>query len=157
METVDLVQLGTEITMEWVPEALQKHIDLGFETDGHPLQLNCDSVRLKELVSNLIDNAIRYTHDGGRITLRVMQADNSTVLAVEDNGPGIAPEDRDLVFERFYRVLGTGVAGSGLGLAIVKDIARSHGWAVSIHPGKEGRGTKVCVTFSAEPVESPPD
>jgi two-component system, OmpR family, sensor histidine kinase TctE len=156
METVDLVQLGTEITMEWVPEALQKHIDLGFESDGHPLQINCDSVRLKELISNLIDNAIRYTQDGGRITLRVMQTDSSTVLAVEDNGPGIALEDRDLVFERFYRVLGSGVAGSGLGLAIVKDIARSHGWTVSIHPGKEGRGTKVCVTFNTEPVETSP-
>lgn len=155
VETVNLAQFSSAVTMEWVPEALQKHIDLGFESDDQPINVVCDSVRLKELINNLIDNAIRYTQDGGRITLRVMRVDNSNVLVVEDNGPGIAPDDRELVFERFYRVLGTGVAGSGLGLAIVKDIARLHGWSVSIHPGKEGRGTSVRVTFSAAQIKTP--
>lgn len=89
---------------------------------------------LKEMVRNLIDNAIKYTPEGGQVTARLL-ADpfsGSLTLLVEDTGPGIAPAERELVFQPFYRALGTNVDGSGLGLAIVAEIAQQHGGEVSI-------------------------
>ena len=89
---------------------------------------------LREMLSNLIDNALRYTQRGGRVTVRV-RADEEhglAILEVEDNGPGIEPSERAQVFERFYRILGSDVEGSGLGLAIVREIAQRHGADVDI-------------------------
>jgi two-component system sensor histidine kinase TctE len=87
---------------------------------------------LRELLSNLIDNALRYTPAGGSVTVRVRSDEQHAILEVEDTGPGIAPAERQRVFERFYRILGNKAEGSGLGLAIVREIAQQHGAEVDI-------------------------
>jgi two-component system sensor histidine kinase TctE len=111
---------------------------------------------LKELVRNLLDNAINYTPSSeespGVITARVLPDPfgHALVLQVEDSGPGIPPAERELVFQPFYRALGTNVDGSGLGLPIVREIARQHDAEVTLedaHPGQNPPGTLVTVRF----------
>jgi two-component system sensor histidine kinase TctE len=99
------------------------------------------------MLGNLLDNAIRYTQRGGQVTARVTGAADTVSLSVEDNGPGIPEQERERVFERFYRLLGTGTEGCGLGLAIVREIAASHNAKVVLAPGAGGQGTVVRVTF----------
>ena len=95
----------------------------------------------------MVDNAITYTARGGAVTVRTAIGDACAVLAVEDNGPGIATAERERVGQRFYRVPGTPGDGCGLGLAIVYDIAARHGAHVSINTGPNGVGTTVRVEF----------
>ncbi len=173
---LDLVDLVLERVRDWVPAAQARQIDLGFEAaDGSaPVRVAGNALLLAELVNNLADNAIRYTPPGGMITVRVLRladpgagangggrggadgaAEARAVLEVEDSGIGIAPEERELVFERFYRVLGAGpagehVEGSGLGLAIVREIAQQHAATVRVRPGAHGRGTVFVVEFPGE-------
>ena len=111
-----------------------QRIDLGFEQPGHPIMISGNPIMLRELLSNLLDNALHYTPALGSVTVRA-RADEETgqaFLEVEDTGPGIAPTERGHVFERFYRILGTHTAGSGLGLAIVREIAQQHEATVDI-------------------------
>lgn len=121
---LDLDALALDVATGWVPEALKKHIDLGFEGAGRPVQVSGDPVRLRELLDNLLDNAVRYSRDGGRITVRVTAM--PPTVDVNDDGPSIPPEERARVFERFHRLLGSGQDGSGLGLAIAQEIAHLH-------------------------------
>ncbi len=121
---LDLDALALDVATGWVPEALKKHIDLGFEGAGRPVQVSGDPVRLRELLDNLLDNAVRYSRDGGRITVRVTAV--PPTVAVNDDGPSIPLEERVRVFERFHRLLGSGQDGSGLGLAIAQEIAHLH-------------------------------
>lgn len=153
--TVDLVQLASQITTSWVPYALEKNIDLGFEAAQAPIILSGDAARLKDLLDNLIDNAMRYTQAHGQITVSVSCDGIQPCLCVSDNGPGIPPEQRERVFERFYSVLGRGAEGSGLGLAIVSEIARLHDGRVSVDSGPDGSGTRVSVVFPAPPRTRP--
>ena len=89
------------------------------------------------MFANLIDNALRYTPRGGSVTVRLRRAERGKVcVEIEDTGPGIAQAERELVFERFYRVLGSNIDGSGLGLAIVREIALQHGAEVKILDGR---------------------
>ncbi len=124
MAPLDLDALALDVATGWVPEALKKHIDLGFEGAGRPVQVLGDPVRLRELLDNLLDNAVRYSRDGGRITVRVTVT--PPTVDVNDDGPSIPPEERARVFERFHRLLGSGQDGSGLGLAIAQEIAHLH-------------------------------
>jgi signal transduction histidine kinase len=96
-----------------------------------------------------VDNAIRYSHDGGRIDVGVAREAAGVVLTVRDDGPGIPPADRERVFERFARGSEADAPGSGLGLAIVRRIAERHGAAVSLDVGLDGRGLGVAVRFPA--------
>jgi two-component system sensor histidine kinase TctE len=144
---LDLVELVRETTTEWVPRALERNIDLGFDGPEESITVEGNFFLLKEMLNNLLDNAIRYTQPGGQVTARVASRDAEVVLSVEDNGPGIPESERERVFERFYRVLGTGVEGSGLGLAIVREIALSHGATVALEPGPGGSGTAAKVFF----------
>lgn len=128
LEPIDLHLLVRDTVRDWFQAALSRQIDLGFEEDSQPLQVKGNATMLREMMSNLIDNALRYTQRGGRVTVRV-RADierRQALLEVEDNGPGITPDERAHVFERFYRILGSEVEGSGLGLAIVREIAQRH-------------------------------
>ncbi|GAB4413079.1 MAG: hypothetical protein OHK0054_01580 [Sideroxydans sp.] len=127
--------------------ALNKNIDLGFVASPAPARILGDAASLTELLGNLLDNAIRYTPSGGHVTAGITSHQRSVELFVEDNGPGIAPEHRTRVFERFYRILGSGESGSGIGLAIVAEIARRHGASVHIEDGAEGRGARFLVRF----------
>ena len=101
---------------------------------------------LRDLVDNLVDNALRYTPEGGIVTVRCGATPDAALFEVEDSGPGIAPEKRARVFERFVR-LDEHSSGSGLGLAIVRDIAALHGGAVQLDSGLEGRGARFTVRF----------
>lgn len=150
---VELSELARNTVHDWVQQSFAHRIDLGFEQPGHPIMVKGNPIMLREMLTNLIDNALRYTPAGGSVTVRVRAnaADELAILEVEDTGPGIPPSERAHVFERFYRILGSNVEGSGLGLAIVREIAQQHNAIVDIfnnphshdpkHPGSLFRVT----------------
>ncbi|HXN56292.1 MAG TPA: sensor histidine kinase [Myxococcales bacterium] len=145
-ELVDLVSVAREACTALVPEALSRRVDLGFEEEG-PAPIRAQALLVRELIGNLVDNALRYA-PRGTITVRVARPGPAFVsLVVEDDGPGIPPEERGRVFDRFYRIRGTQGDGAGLGLAIVREIARRHGGTVSLADGPGGKGLRVEVRF----------
>jgi two-component system sensor histidine kinase TctE len=146
-ETIDLKALVHQCCLEWAPKALERNIELGFDAQRLPLSVSADATLLRELVNNLLDNAIRYSHPGGQINVAV-RADPLGTLVIEDNGPGIGAGEVDKVFERFYRIPGSPGDGCGLGLAIVKEIAELHNARVDIGSGAQGAGTRVAIVFS---------
>ena len=132
---VELTDLARLAVRDWVQAALAKRMDIGYEEPPHPVEVEGNAVMLREMLSNLIDNAIRYTPPGGRITVRVRTNESDTrhvFLEVEDTGLGIPEAERTRVVERFYRILGREGDGSGLGLAIVREIAMMHGGTLDI-------------------------
>jgi two-component system sensor histidine kinase TctE len=142
-EPVDLTELAREVSQDFVPQALAKRIDIGFEgPERSRLQVLGQRWQLVELLRNLVDNALRYTPTGGEVTVRISEDlyGEVVVLEVEDNGPGIAPEARERVFQPFYRALGTGAEGSGLGLTIAGQIAERHGSRFELDDAKPRRG-----------------
>jgi two-component system sensor histidine kinase TctE len=147
---LDLNALGLAVATEWVPQALHKGIDLGFEGAPAPLPIRGDEARLRELLDNLLDNAVRYSRQGGRVTLRVLGAP-APVLEVSDDGPAIPAEERERVFERFHRLLGSAQQGSGLGLAIAQEIARLHGARIDLREDADGVGNRFSVIFPPAP------
>ena len=142
---VELCGLARNTVQDWVQISFAHHIDLGFEQPGHPIMTRGNPVMLREMLSNLIDNALRYTPAGGSVTVRVWAeaGKEKAVLEVEDTGPGIPLAERAHVFERFYRILGTNVEGSGLGLAIVREIAQQHGADVEIFDNPHSQDPKL--------------
>ena len=146
VERVDLEALLRAMLTDFVPRARQKAIDFGLETTGVPLVIDGNPVLLAELLKNLIDNALKYTPEGGRVTVRTL-ATEKAIVEVEDTGIGVPEADRERVFERFYRVLGSSESGSGLGLPIVREIAELHRAHVSLNPNPAGRGTIAQVVF----------
>ncbi|MBU0603305.1 MAG: sensor histidine kinase N-terminal domain-containing protein [Gammaproteobacteria bacterium] len=146
VERIELNSLLENLIADWVPAARLRRIDFGFERAHVPLHVDANPVLLNEMFKNLIDNAIKYTPRGGVVTVR-LRADIRAIFEVEDSGPGIPPEDRQRVFERFYRVLGTQVEGSGLGLPIVSEIAELHRAVVELLDPREGSGLIVRVSF----------
>ncbi|MGY0197490.1 sensor histidine kinase [Leptothrix sp. BB-4] len=169
---LDLRELAVDVVRDFVPKALDKGIDLGFEgpggesDDGDPAH-DCHvlgiPLMLRELVANLVDNALQYTPVRGTVTVRLLvdPFGQVVVLQVEDSGPGIPESERELVFQPFYRALGTTVDGSGLGLAIVAEIAAQHGTAIMLDdaraphqvPPGEGPGARFTVRL---PRQLPP-
>ena len=161
-QTCDLAALTMEVVQDTVPRAMDKHIDLGYDGAAAGAaggQLQGNPTLLKELVRNLLDNAINYTPSSALhpavITARVL-ADpfgKVIVLQVEDSGPGITPPERMLVFQPFYRALGSETDGSGLGLSIVLEIAHQHQGEVAVtdtKPGHSPPGACFTVRFSTE-------
>jgi two-component system sensor histidine kinase TctE len=156
----DLSRIVMDVVQEALPRAMDRRLDLGYDgaAAGAPgVLLQGNATLLKELVRNLVDNAINYTPSApgqpGVITARVLAAaaGHGLVLQVEDSGPGIAASERELVFQPFYRALGTDADGSGLGLPIVLEIARQHGATVHLedaHPGQTPPGTRFIVRFA---------
>ena len=158
----DLAELTMSVVRDCVPHALEKRIDLGYEgeqpgAEGGQLQGN--ATLLKELIRNLVDNAINYTPSSaekpGVITVRVLldRFGKTLVLQVEDSGPGVPLAERELIFQPFYRALGTQADGSGLGLPIVMEIAHKHNATVSMEdtrPGHNPPGARFNVLFFAE-------
>lgn len=131
---LELCELARSVVQDWVQASFSYRIDLGFEQPGHPVMVNGNPVMLRELLGNLIDNALRYTPAEGSVTVRVGvdPVDGRALLEVEDTGPGIPASEHAHIFERFYRILGTNVEGSGLGLSIVREIAQQHGATVRL-------------------------
>ncbi|MGO4766059.1 sensor histidine kinase [Cupriavidus sp. 2KB_3] len=152
VEHFDLAELAFEIGAEWVPQALARRVDLGFEilpgptfTGSAPATVRGNRLLMREALSNLIDNAVKYVPAGGRITVRAggeaMGHRGMAVVMVEDNGPGIAPARREEVFKRFFRgdhtpgaqaVQQAVPSGAGLGLAIVHEIVSLHQGTIRI-------------------------
>ena len=133
LQPLNLAELARTTTADWVERAMARHSDLGLEVTSEPLRLRGHEMLLRELLSNLIDNALRYSPAGSVVTVRAGTIEGTVFLEVEDNGPGIPAAEHGRVFDRFYRVLGTNIEGSGLGLAIVKEIAEIHGAAPELH------------------------
>ncbi len=129
-EPLDLAALAREVARDWTPRALAAGMDLGYEGEEH-LHIQGDALQLREAMSNLIDNALRYTPRGTSITLRVRQDADGARLAVEDSGPGLGSEHLHHVFQRFWRASET-PGGCGLGLAIVQEIAHRHGGEATV-------------------------
>jgi two-component system sensor histidine kinase TctE len=154
VETVDLDAIVREVALELYPRAQAKRIDLGVEAGDQTLRVEGNTVLLREMLKNLVDNAIKYTPRGGSVTARTRYA-GSPVFEVEDNGPGIPEADRERVFERFYRVLGSGVDGSGLGLPIVREIAELHRGTVTLDANPAGKGTLARVVFPRSHLQPP--
>lgn len=144
---LNLVDLARETTSEWVSTALAKQIDFGFENAQSSLFLDGDALMLRELLANLLDNAVQYTPSRGKVTVGVFLEENRAVLTVEDNGTGIPPEERHQVFERFHRLQDNSSEGCGLGLAIVREIALAHQAEISVTDGVGGKGTRISVHF----------
>jgi two-component system OmpR family sensor kinase len=148
---VDLSELAREVIGELAPFAEARQIDLGLSS-GWAAPLKGDPDALRALVSNLIDNALRYTPSGGRVDVGIAAEGASVVLTVRDTGSGIAPADRARIFDRFYRgqpgAASASAPGSGLGLAIVKSVAERHGATVELGDGLDGRGLGVAVRFA---------
>jgi two-component system sensor histidine kinase TctE len=157
----DLAELTTSVVRDSVPRALEKHIDLGFE-GSQPGTPGCkilgNSTLLKEMVRNLVDNAINYTpsslENPGIITARVLNDPfgHTLLLQVEDSGPGVPEAERELIFQPFYRALGTEADGSGLGLPIVLEIAQQHNASVSMEDTRSGcvpPGARFVVRFTS--------
>ncbi|HTE15520.1 MAG TPA: ATP-binding protein, partial [Burkholderiales bacterium] len=128
---------------------LARGIDLGFDGPDAPAPVKGDDFLLREMLGNLIDNAVRYTQRGGHVTVRLAHAGDAIEIGVEDNGPGIPESERDAVLERFHRVLGTGVEGCGLGLAIVREIVLRHGGHIRLLAGHSNQGTLAQVALPA--------
>jgi two-component system, OmpR family, sensor kinase len=149
-EDISLQRAIREVLEDLVPLAEAKDIDLGVVDDADA-GVRGRMVALKLLVKNLIDNAIRYTPQGGRVDITVRRLPGAVVLQVDDTGPGIAPEEREKVFEPFYRVLGSGEIGSGLGLAIARTVAGSMGARIELaSTGEGGSGLRVMVIFKRD-------
>jgi two-component system sensor histidine kinase TctE len=146
LKPLDLNALALDAATNWVPAALGKGIDLGLESSESAVMIRGDQGRLLELFDNLLDNAVRYTPHGGRVTVRVAR-DPAPGVAVSDDGPAIPPHERARVFERFHRLLGTSHDGSGLGLAIALEIARLHGAVIVLEDDKDGTGNTFTVSF----------
>lgn len=150
-QRVDLKDLCESLLEAFLDAASDKGLDLGL--DVQPLHATGHGWLLRELLSNLVDNAIKYTPSGGTVTIRCgMQASlqglPQVFVAVEDDGPGLAPSEHARVMQRFYRVPGSAGEGTGLGLAIADEIVRLHGAALSLSRGAQGRGLLVTVVFA---------
>lgn len=134
MVPLDICALSRQVVADWLPKAWAKQIDLGFEEPGPPVTISGNATMLAEMLNNLLDNAIRYTPDGGHVTVRVTTApfEPFVFIDVDDTGPGIPVAERERVMQRFYRILGTQAEGSGLGLAIVREIVQQHGGDIEV-------------------------
>ncbi|MDN7864693.1 sensor histidine kinase [Burkholderia multivorans] len=146
-QRVDLAALVSSVLEETIVLAQRRDIDLGAEL-GERLDVAGSGSLLSALVTNLVDNAVRYTQPGGCVTVAARRDGDTVVLDVIDDGPGIPAEARPHVFKRFYRV-SSDTEGSGLGLAIVSEIAQAHGGSATLAPGPGNRGVVVTVRLPA--------
>ncbi len=142
---VELTALIDPLVEDWIERADARAIDLGVEREA--VRMVGDPTLLQELIANLMDNALKYCDEGGKVSLRCAREEGQVCIEVDDDGPGIPREVREQVFERFYRHAGTRASGSGLGLSIAREIVRGHGGSIAIDDGPDGRGTRVRVTL----------
>jgi two-component system sensor histidine kinase TctE len=137
-DRIDFAATVRQVLEHQAEEALARHLDLGLEADGEMVFVEGDGTMLREMIVNLVDNALRYTQAGGTVTVRTTRDGDEAVLQIEDSGPGIPEDERDHVFERFYRIIGTKPEGSGLGLAIVREVVSGAGGSVTLGDAATG-------------------
>lgn len=143
-KTFDVAASVRELLAPLNPGALARSIELSLDSPDSVF-LYGDPAALHSIIGNLVDNSLRYIGEHGRIQIEIKSENGAVTLRVLDDGPGIRAEDRERVFDRYYRVAGTGVSGSGLGLAIVKQaVARMHG-TITLGDGPHGRGCDFVV------------
>jgi two-component system sensor histidine kinase TctE len=143
---VDIAALAQQLTADRVPTAAEAGIDLGFEGDG-PAFARAEPLLFGELLRNLLENAIAYAGKEAEVTVRVRRTAGTVLLDVEDNGPGIPPERRGLVRQRFSRGEHRDAPGMGLGLPIVEEIAALFDATMTLDSGANGRGLRVTIRF----------
>ena len=144
-EILDASELVEKTTREWWMEAREHGIDLGFEPDSEPLRVLGEAALLKEAMSNLLHNAIRYTPRGGQVTVQLTHSAGKGVITVVDNGPGMPLEELARAGDRFFRGSNASQPGTGLGLAIVRSIAERHGGELRLGSGANGQGFAVSI------------
>ncbi len=143
-DRIDLVALARDVAADFAPLAADRNLDLGVKAeDVESLHVHGNPESLRIMLNNLVDNAIRYTPEGGLVDIAVRSRPRAVVVAVEDTGPGLPEDDLTRVLDRFYRVPGTPSDGSGLGLAIVRQIARAHGAQMRLSNGSPGLHVEV--------------
>lgn len=147
IKILDLNRLVAEELAALAPLAFNKQIDIELVEPDVPMKIKGNALVLSILIKNLVDNAIRYTPQGGDIRVAIRSIGRQIILSVIDSGPGIPLEYRTRVFERFFRVLGTKTTGTGLGLAIVQKIATLHDASVHLSTPSNGKGLEVEVCF----------
>jgi signal transduction histidine kinase len=156
-EPVHPGELLAETAALFRPQAEKKSVELRVAADADVPAVRQDAGKLRQVLSNLVSNAIKFTPEGGRVTLSASLADGQLALTVADTGVGIAPEEQELIFDKFRQSanpLTREQGGTGLGLSIVKEIARLLGGDVKLH-SELGRGSEFTVTVAAELKEEP--
>jgi two-component system, OmpR family, sensor histidine kinase TctE len=150
MQALDVAPLARSIAQDAAPAALAAGVDFGFENELglEPVLIQGNALLLREAMSNLIDNAVRYAGPGATITLRARHSGGKLVIEVEDNGPGLPHQELGKIFERFYRSSQTS-GGAGLGLAIVQEIAQRHGGFAQARP-RQPHGLCVSMVIEAD-------
>jgi two-component system OmpR family sensor kinase len=146
LSPVDLAQVVRLVVSEYAPLAAEKNIDIGI-SDDRQASVPGDFEALRVMLGNLVDNAIQYTPPGGTVDVALRLRDGNAVIEVSDTGPGVPEEDRERVFDRFYRRDTAHTSGSGLGLTIVKNIADRHHAGILLQNRGPAPGLRVCVTF----------
>ena len=149
---VDLADLARRTAADLAGVAAAKGVDLGLQ-QADPASAAGQADALNILLRNLVDNAVKYTPGGGTVDISVLSGAGTVAVQVEDSGPGIPPDERERVFDRFYRVAGSEAAGSGLGLAIIKAIAERHGAVLTLGSSERLGGLMATVTFKT-PVQT---
>lgn len=151
-DVLDMALVTREILEDHGRLAVDGGVDLAFEVLGPEAALvSADPAMLRDLIVNVVDNAVRYTPRGGQVIVTVERRRDASVLRVEDTGAGIPEAQRALVFERFFRLPGREPIGSGLGLAIVKEIAEAHGAQIEMSDRPGGVGLALEISFPAAP------
>jgi two-component system sensor histidine kinase TctE len=143
---VELCKLARQTCMDWVPKALQRNMELSFESTEEEVNVMGDEILLRELLGNLLDNAISYSYENGNIWVKLHRYPNPC-LTVEDDGPGVPDTELERVFERFYRIPGSPGNGCGLGLSIVKEIADLHKARFELSRSGIKGGTRIELLF----------
>ena len=143
---VDLAEVARQVVSEHAPLAVERNIDLGISHEEQA-PISGDFEALRVMLGNLVDNAIRYTARGGTVDVALQLRDGTAVMEVADTGPGIPEEDRERVFDRFYRREIDHASGSGLGLAIAKNIADRHHAGIALENRVPGPGLRVSISF----------
>jgi two-component system OmpR family sensor kinase len=131
--------MARELIAEYLPLSDARQIDLGLDEIA-PLSLHAEPDALRLILRNALENALKYTPEGGEVTLRLIPEDGSAIIEIVDTGPGIPVSERARVFDSFYRMPGTAGIGSGLGLAIAREAAIRLGGSVSLHKRENGCG-----------------
>jgi two-component system sensor histidine kinase QseC len=144
---VAMHKLTVEIMAYLAPQALEKNVEIELTPNPRELFVMGNDIALGIMIRNIVDNAIRYTPPKGEVKVSIVDEEDWIIFRVVDTGPGIPPDLRERVFERFYRILGTKASGSGLGLAIVNQIASLHHAEVRLETPKSGTGLQFDVAF----------
>lgn len=147
MTKVNISKLSADIIAILAPSAIDKHIEIALDCKQKKLSIQGNYTALSLMIRNLVDNAIRYTPEGGIVTIKVREDSEHVILSVIDNGPGIPEKLHSRVFERFFRVLGNKSPGSGLGLAIVSQIASLHLATIKLETPPSGQGLQITIHF----------